>query len=242
MAIDLRTLMGPAGLPADLDESGLAEAYAWQEGVRALMLTTMDGVVTGSDGRSGSLGTPADRAVFELNRRLADAIVVGAGTARTEDYGLPEDGQLLVVVSRRGELPVRLRTEAAEVAEPRLVLAVGDEADTAAAEELLGAERIWRCPGRSGVDPRMLHRRLRDAGHQRIQHEGGPGLLTGWLAAGLIDELCLTQVPRLAGAGVRLISGPVGEASWSPVLLLAEDGALIGRWRPQRGDSTPGHG
>lgn len=230
----LRKLIGPDRVPAELDEAALAEAYAWDSGVRALMLTTMDGVVTGPDGCSGSIGTPGDRLVFDLNRRLADAIVVGAGTARAENYGLPDDGQLLVVISRRGRLPDRLRAEA-EGSAGRLVLAVGTEADTTDAEQVLGAEQIWRCPGPDGVDPRILLDRLRDAGHQRIQHEGGPGVLTGWLAAGLIDELCLTQATRLAGAGVRLIAGPVGESRWSPVLLLADEGALIGRWRPVTG-------
>lgn len=237
----MRKLIGPAALPADLDEQTLAAAYAWQDGVRASMVTTLDGVVTGTDGRSGSIGTAADRAVYQLNRRLASAIVVGAGTARAEGYGLPDHGQLLVLVSRAGTLPERLAEEAA-AAPNRLVLATGAEAEPTAAEQLLGAGNVWRCPGAGGVDPRSLLDRLRDAGHQRILHEGGPRLLTDWLSAGLIDELCLTQVPLLAGAGSRLISGPVGDGHWSPLLLLTEGGALIGRWVRQDRDPGAGHG
>ena len=46
------------------------------------------------------MDTPVDAAVF-------DVIVVGAGTARTEGYR-PTD-RPIVVVSRRGDVPVTLR-------------------------------------------------------------------------------------------------------------------------------------
>jgi riboflavin biosynthesis pyrimidine reductase len=72
------------------------------------MVSTLDGAVTGADGRSGSINDAADKVVFDLLRGLADAIVVGAGTARTEGYR----GAVapLVVVSGRGEVPPLLRT------------------------------------------------------------------------------------------------------------------------------------
>ena len=49
-------------------------------------VTSLDGSVQGPDGRSGSINTASDHHVFALHRALADAVVVGAGTARTEGY------------------------------------------------------------------------------------------------------------------------------------------------------------
>ena len=81
---------------ADYADPPLAGGRWW---LRANMLSSVDGSVTGPDGRSGSLATSSDRVVFRHLRSLADAIIVGAGTVRAEDYRQP-DGARLVVVSR----------------------------------------------------------------------------------------------------------------------------------------------
>lgn len=52
------------------------------------MITSLDGAIA-IEGRSGGLGGPADAAVFAALRGIADVILVGAGTARTERYGPP---------------------------------------------------------------------------------------------------------------------------------------------------------
>ena len=39
------------------------------------------------DGRSGGLGSDADRQVFGILRELAEVVLVGAGTVRSEGYG-----------------------------------------------------------------------------------------------------------------------------------------------------------
>ena len=50
------------------------------------MVSTVDGAATGPDGRSGGINNAADKRVFDTLRRLCDAVVVGAGTARDEGY------------------------------------------------------------------------------------------------------------------------------------------------------------
>ena len=55
-------------------------------GVRANFIASADGAAT-REGRSGSLGDAADRRMFELLRREADVVLVGAGTLRDEGYG-----------------------------------------------------------------------------------------------------------------------------------------------------------
>jgi hypothetical protein len=74
-----------------------------QHWLRANMVATLDGAAAGGDGLAGSINNPADRRVFHLLREMSDAIVVGAGTARSERYGPAV--RPLVVVSRLGCLP-----------------------------------------------------------------------------------------------------------------------------------------
>ena len=86
---------------ADLDELYAVESRPW---LRVNMISTVDGAATGPDGRSGGINNAADKRVFDTLRRLCDAVVVGAGTARDEGYR--PFTKPLVLVSRSGEVPV----------------------------------------------------------------------------------------------------------------------------------------
>jgi riboflavin biosynthesis pyrimidine reductase len=74
---------------------------------------------------------------------------------------------------------------------------------------------------------------LRERGLEHIVCEGGPRLVGQLLAAGLVDELCLTTVPRLLGQPSVLFGGATGGAHDLELLhLLADEGgALYARWR-----------
>src|SRR5215475_3790323 len=78
-------------LPDAADEVELHQHYArhWLEpgGVRANFISSVDGAVTVA-GLSRGLQTPGDNRVFAVLRDLADVILVGAGTARLEGYGV----------------------------------------------------------------------------------------------------------------------------------------------------------
>ena len=69
--------------PAALPDLPTPPARPW---LRMNFIASLDGAAT-RDGRSGGLGDAADRRVFDLLRRLADAVIVGAGTVRDEGYG-----------------------------------------------------------------------------------------------------------------------------------------------------------
>ena len=73
--------------------------------LRANMVTTLDGAAAGESGTSGSINNAVDKRIFDLLRELADAVLVGAGTARIEGYR-PADLPT-VVVSRSGRVPER---------------------------------------------------------------------------------------------------------------------------------------
>lgn len=81
--------------------------YEWPAGpwLRANMVSSVDGAAQGADGKSGSVNNAVDRDVFHQLRSGADAIVVGAGTARIEGYRTAV--KPLVVVGH--ELPAQLR-------------------------------------------------------------------------------------------------------------------------------------
>ncbi len=93
----MRTLLGPEG---DLREVYAAPETPW---LRVNMVSTIDGAATGESGLTASINNEPDQRVFRLLRELADCVVVGAGTARTEGY--PPLDVPAVVVSRSGQRP-----------------------------------------------------------------------------------------------------------------------------------------
>jgi len=53
--------------------------------VRANFVASLDGAAT-HDGRTRGLNNADDKRVFDMLRMLCDAVLVGAGTLRTEGY------------------------------------------------------------------------------------------------------------------------------------------------------------
>ncbi len=197
------------------------------------------------DGLSGGLSSADDKRVFGILRVLADVVLVGAGTARAEEYkparrreslaalreGRPAAPPIALVTRTLGlnlssplfaEAPpdVRtmvftcaasdseLRTETAKVAD---VIVVGDEA----------------------VDLGALVDELAARGLTRVLCEGGPRLFGDLSAAGLVDELCLSLSPTLAGPGAgRIISGEHADARPLTLrqVIAADDGFLFCRY------------
>jgi riboflavin biosynthesis pyrimidine reductase len=177
------------------------------------MISSLDGA-SSVEGRSGGLSGPADHAVFEVLRSVADVILVGAETVRAERYGRPKrPGQRVAVVSRRAELDFGspLFTSGAG-----LVVLPEDGPDVP-----VPAVRA----GRGGVDLAAAVARL-DAGV--VLAEGGPSLNAELLSSGLLDELCLTVAPVLAGGDAsRIFRGGSPPMAMRLVHVLEEDGFLF---------------
>jgi riboflavin biosynthesis pyrimidine reductase len=179
--------------------------------VRANFVSSVDGAVT-LDGRSGGLSDPADRDVFALQRAMADVILVGAGTARTEGYrGARMSGRHAELRRERGLAPVPpiavvtascwLTAEHVLVSDtevPPIVITVG----SAPAEHRRGLAAAGvpvLVAGDERVDVATAVRMLGDRGLNRVLTEGGPELFGELVKADLVDELCLTISPRLVG-------------------------------------------
>ncbi len=83
-------MAGPCATFAPLGGGQPAECYAINgrntQSVRVNFVASIDGAAT-DHGLSGGLSGHADKRIFDLLRRLADVILVGAGTARAEGYG-----------------------------------------------------------------------------------------------------------------------------------------------------------
>jgi riboflavin biosynthesis pyrimidine reductase len=227
--------VGPAVGPAAdsaTDADVLAGLYAYPGGaeaggswVRANMIASADGAAALA-GRSGGLGGPADRQLFQVLRALADVVLVGGGTARTEGYGPARLAQTLpagLVADLRAGRPavppiavvsgsLNLDPESpliAGAAPDARTIVLTTEAAPAGRRAALErrAEVITAGPGR--VSAHAAVTALAARGHRRILTEGGPQLLGGIAAAGLLDDLCLTISPVLAGGGAgRILAGP----------------------------------
>ncbi|MDR7280936.1 pyrimidine reductase family protein [Catenuloplanes atrovinosus] len=204
------------------DPVDLTAAYAMDRpSLRVNFVASADGAAT-LDGRSGGLGNANDQHILGLLRRLADVLVVGAGTLRAEgygplvlggtavawrrDHGMPDHPRLAVVSARLHGLGPEHPSFAGAPVRP-LVVTVG-----AAPEDrrraLADVADVLIC-GDDELDAAALPEMLAARGLPGVLCEGGPTLFGALVAADRVDELCLTLSPWLAGAGAsRIVAGP----------------------------------
>jgi riboflavin biosynthesis pyrimidine reductase len=238
----IRQLWPDPNAPA-LDDATLAALYgrAQRPHLRANFVSSVDGSVT-LDGFSAGLSGPADKRVFGTLRMLCDALLVGAGTLRHESYravrldarrrawrrdnGLPEF-PTLVVVSRSLYLDPAQAAFADAPVRP-LVVTTANAVPPPGLTEVAEVRRI----GDDEVDVAAALADLHRRGLDQVLCEGGPRLFGGLTAADLVDELCLTVSPQLAGAGAgRIAAGTPGPTH--PLRLahvLASDDVLLLRY------------
>lgn len=187
------------------------------DGVRVNFVSSVDGAAT-RDGLSGGLGDAADERYFELLRRVADVVLIGAGTVRAEGYGamrVSDAAAAWRVAHGRGEHPaIAIVTSSLELdpasavftAAPVRPLIITTERATGSSRFEAVADAV--VAGSSRVDPRIAVEALRTRGLRRILCEGGPHLFGDVLAADVADELCLTLEPTLeAGDAPRIATG-----------------------------------
>ena len=224
----MRCLTGPDDAPAgDLSDDDLRRLYAvpstpW---LRVNMISTVDSAATGDDERTGSINNAVDKRVFDLLRELADALVVGAGTARAEGSA-PVD-RPTVLVSRAGRVPPRLR----DGAPGDVLLVTCSSADhLPESRELLGEEHVLVVGGHR-VDLAAARAALAERGLVHLLGEGGPHLLRDLLDQEVADEVCTTTVPSLVGGlHPRITAGQPLHVPLRLGLLLEEQDTLLARW------------
>lgn len=143
--------------------------------------STLDGRIAAADGSSAWITSPEARADAQLLRVACGAIVVGTGTALTDDPSLTarhDDGTLrerqpLRVVVGHRDLPASSRLH-------------DDQADT------------LRLPTH---DPAEVLATLHERQVRQVLLEGGATLAAAFWRAGLVDEVVSYLAPALLGAG-----------------------------------------
>ncbi|MCW2584047.1 MAG: ribD, partial [Klenkia sp.] len=174
-----------------------------------------------------------------------DAVLVGHGTAAAEGYrplspdspvgriraelGRPATAPV-VVVSRRASLAVDDRLVTDAVSPTHLVTCAAS--DPARRDALAAAGVQVQVCGDDDVDLRAALDALAERGLTQVLCEGGPSLFGSAVAAGVVDELCLTLAPLLTGGapGVLGEHGLPVPAHAELVGLLEEDGVLLTRY------------
>jgi 5-amino-6-(5-phosphoribosylamino)uracil reductase len=184
------------------------------------MISSVDGATT-VDGTSTALGDADDRTLFKALRAIPDVILVGAGTARAEDYqpvrldedrrsrrraaGLEEVPRLVVLTGRLSLDPsARLFSDpdykpivlTRRGAPPDRVEALSDVADIAMIDDL---------------DAKGIIDHL--GGAKVILCEGGPSLNGQLIESDLVDELNITIAPMVASGESRRIAHGVATAA-----------------------------
>ena len=214
----------PGSAPGELSEADVIAAYAPQHPkrpwLRVNFVTSADGAVT-LDGHSEGLSSSPDKRVFGLLRMFCDVLLVGAGTLRQEGYGpLRLDPArrewrktaglspwpILAVVSSR----LALEPDHPALAHaPVRPIVVTHRGSSVARRRRLTRVADVVVAGDAEVDLVAVRAELAERGLSQILCEGGPHLFGSLLAADLVDELCLTVSPLLAGTGSgRIVAGP----------------------------------
>lgn len=232
--------------PASANAPRIEDAYAWPSSgtwVRAMMVMSLDGAITGADGRSGSISSATDRAIMKEVRRLSDVVLIGASTMRAEKYSpmktVPEnvaarreqnldDAPVTAIVSATLNLPWDLPAFSESHRKPIVITTTDcdeDAADVAEAHcELVRVAGIDQDPG-------VIIDALTQRGLNRIICEGGARLLGDLTRANRIDEFDVAVSPTFANNGQALLHADLG----SPVRLtlsrvLEDEGFIFTRY------------
>jgi riboflavin biosynthesis pyrimidine reductase len=175
------------------------------------MVASLDGATT-VDGSSRGLGDADDLAMFKALRAVPDVILVGAGTARADDYGpirLDEERverrraigkehlPRLAVLSSTLDFDPSAKLFSKPDSPP--IILTGPDADP---DRLRALEPVAEVVilGELRVEEVIGH-----FGSGVVLCEGGPRLNSQLAAAGVVDELNLTMAPLIVGGDSKRI-------------------------------------
>jgi diaminohydroxyphosphoribosylaminopyrimidine deaminase/5-amino-6-(5-phosphoribosylamino)uracil reductase len=186
---------------------------------------TLDGRLATAAGESRWISSEAARRRVHELRRIVDAVLVGARTARIDEPRLTV--RHVEPLAERGQ-PARVILDAALSLEPDrepvrsaaevpvLIYTTDDgqrnEAERAAALRRAGAVLVAVPKAPGGVSPEAVLRDLGARGMSRVLVEGGARILGSFFAAGLVDRVLVFVSPRILGSAGALspVGGPDG--------------------------------
>ncbi len=198
--------------PEDLDEIYGYPDLLDKPYVRLNYSATVNGKIA-VNGRSDGLGSDIDKLVFGWMRRLADVILVTAGTMRADRYRGARTWEALRAQRRaRGQrevAPIAVVTASADIdtsgplfndtSTPPIILTVTSaSAKNVAKLERAGAHVLTI--GSNPADAKDIIQALSGMNLNRILCEGGPSLFSNIIAAEVYDEVCVTLSPNFGGS------------------------------------------
>jgi riboflavin biosynthesis pyrimidine reductase len=198
-------------LPLLPDSLGELDSYYGEQpvGVRANMIAALDGAAA-FEGRTKAITDAADQMLLAFLRSCCDVVLAGSATVAAEKYGpvrLADELRERRRASGRSELPRLAVVTARGALSPELRIFSGEErpvivtvARTARQQPNLNDLGDVVVAGDDVIEPTAMLTALREIGLERVLCEGGPYLLSTLVDADLVDDMCLTLTPYLAGS------------------------------------------
>ena len=216
----------------DLQSASLPEIATHYESneanwVRANMIISKDGHFVGASDSSRDLTSEADLKLLLLLRALSDVVLVGANTARLENYRHPKAREEFAFLNRTApRLAVVSSSLDFDLTSPlfsggiekTILLNAGNTEPTAELCEIAHVVNLNLSTGASSKDfARNLIANLTTLGLHKITCEGGPSLLAKLLNAGVVDEYDLTISPVTVGGSPLWIEARPSTSEWIEV-------------------------
>lgn len=169
----------------------------------AKVALSLDGKLANHQRLSKWISGPEARKLAHELRADHDGILVGGGVIEADDPELtvrlvkgPNPTRIILSPTRGIPSTSKIAQSAGAV---RTILVVGEEWQGMAPTSV----ELLRLPTKSGkIDPRELLRRLPEFGVASLLIEGGTGVLSGFMSAGVLDEISVAYAPSVIGRGL----------------------------------------
>ncbi len=211
----IEVLSGILETAAQRDQAGfLSRVRSGRPCVTLKLATSFDGRIATATGESRWITGPEARRWVHGERMRHDAILVGAGTARSDDPALTVRGfgpvrqPVRVVATRRLDLPRHGRLAEGQGAGPLWLLHGAIDVTTMA--DWKARARLFEVPETGeALDPAAMLAALGAAGLTRVFCEGGGALAASLIQTGQVDRLVGVTAGLVLGAGGRPSVGPL---------------------------------
>lgn len=198
------------------------------------LAVSADGKVALAGRKPVAITSEAANARVHLMRAMHDAILIGIGTALSDDPlltcrlpGMEKRSPVRVVLDRGLRLPVNSRLVATARDIPVWIIAAADaSSENETALRQAGIEILRSEAGTNGVDLAAALKLLAGKGITRLLVEGGPRVAASLVKSDLVDEAVLLRGPETIGpTGIEALDGmPLEALTASPRLtLLGQD-------------------
>ena len=183
------------------------------------MVVSKDGQFVGPNDTSRDLTSAQDLSLLLLLRALSDVLLVGANTARQENYRAPKKRAEFAFLNRptptlaivSSSLDFDLSSTLFHGGEQQtIVINAGNDKPS---NELLKVAKVLPVLSDGNFGIRLIET-LSNLGFPKVTCEGGPELLSQLLAADVVDEYDLTISPIVSGVQSSLPNVLPNDLNW----------------------------